>query len=134
MRQVIIAFAAMTCLLLVYADCSQGQLPQPAQPQPGVSIGFRNRSEYNVLVKGYTIVNGMQKPGQILQMKKSGGMAFEANVPVGVRYFTIYNANQPAIILMQNFPVSIQNRDVFFEIVPSPANPKLLILVPATMP
>jgi hypothetical protein len=38
------------------------------------------------------------------------------------------------VILLNNFPVAIQKRDVFFDIVVSPTNPKMLVLVPATMP
>jgi hypothetical protein len=130
MKQVIIAFAAMTCFLLALAEPSQGQLPN--QPLPGISVGFRNKTDLNILVKGYTVVNGMQKPGQILQMRKAGGMAFDVNVPPGIRYYTIYNANQPAIILLANFPVPLQ-KDTFFDIVHSPLNPKILVLVPSTM-
>jgi hypothetical protein len=118
-------------MLLAVADSTQ------AQQQPGtVSVGFRNQTNYNVLLKGYTIVNGQQRPGQILQLKKSGGMAFEGNVPMAsIRYITLYDANNPgAIILLQNFPVTIQKRDAFFDIVPSPLNPKVLVIVPAVMP
>ncbi len=61
-------------------------------------------------------------------------MAFDSNVPLGIRYVNLYDANNPTVILLRDFPVAIQKRDAFFDVVPSPTNPKMLILVPATMP
>jgi hypothetical protein len=127
MRLVLTAFVAMTCLLLAVAEFT------PAQQPNTVAVGFRNQTNSNILVQGYTIINKTQRPGQILQLKKSGGMAFD-NVPLGIRYVNIYDANNPTVILLRDFPVAIQKRDAFFDIVPSPTNPKVLMLVPATMP
>jgi hypothetical protein len=118
----------MTCLLLAVADFTPAQQPNP------VSVGFRNQTNSNILVQGYTIINKTRSPGQILQLKKSGGMAFDSTVPIGVRYVNIYDANNPTVILLRDFPVAIQKRDAFFDIVPTPTNPKIFMLVPATMP
>lgn len=69
-----------------------------------------------------------------MQLKKTGGMAFEANIQPGIRYITVYDANQPAVVLLRDFPVAIQKRDAFFDIVQSPTNPKIILVVPSTMP
>jgi hypothetical protein len=127
MRRALTTFAAITCILIAAAEFA------PAQQPNTVSIGFRNQTNSNILIQGCTIINKTRSVGQILQMKKTGGMAFD-NVPLGIRYITIYDANQPAVVLLRDFPVAIQKRDAFFDIVPSPNNPKVLMLVPATMP
>jgi hypothetical protein len=127
MRRVLTAFVAMACLLAA-VELTPAQQPMVA------SVGFRNQTNLPILVQGYTIINKTQRPGQILQLKKNGDVAFDANVPAGIRYITIYNANQPAVVLLRDFPVPIQKRDVFFDIMPSPNNPKVFVLVPGTMP
>jgi hypothetical protein len=127
MRRVLTAFVAMACLLAA-VETTLAQQPATA------SIGFRNQTNLPILVQGYSIINKTQRPGQILQLKKNGDVAYDANVLAGVRYITIYNANQPAVVLLRDFPVAVQKRDVFFDIMPSPTNPKILILVPGTMP
>ena len=71
----------------------------PAQQPGAASVGFRNQTNLPILVQGYTIINKTQRPGQILQLKKNGDVAFDANVPGGIRYITIYSANQPAVVL-----------------------------------
>jgi hypothetical protein len=127
MRQVATAFIAMTCLFVLTANAVQAQVPTTA------SVGFTNKSNMNVFVVGYTIVNGSKKGGPTLQLKKSGGKAFESNVPAGAkvtRVYTIHDANQPGNILGR-YEVAI-TRDAIFDIVPMPNNPKLLMIVPAT--
>ena len=123
MRQAATALIALTCLFFAVCESAQAQ----------VSVSFRNQTNTNVLVKGYTIVPGGKRNGQILPLPKNGGKAFEPNVPVGVRYITVHDALQPAKILLQDFPVPIQNRDVSFDIVPVPGNPNrvMLVLTPA---
>lgn len=106
----------------------------PSQQPNTTSVGFRNQTGGNIIVQGSTYFGKQERPGQLLQLKKNGGMAFDVNVPAGVRYITIYDANQPTVILLRNFPVPVQKRDMFFDIVPSPNNPKVLMLVPSTMP
>jgi hypothetical protein len=124
MRQVVTALIAMACLFVLKLDAVQAQVPKTA------SVGFNNKSEVNVIVIGYTIVNGSKKGGPALQLKKSGGKAFESNVPTGLtRYFTIHDANQLRNILCRQ-PIAITG-DMSFDIVPNPNNPKLLMIVPA---
>ena len=123
MRQALTALLAMTCLLLsiVAAVDAQGG-PNTA------SVGFHNRSDVNVIVIGYTIVNGSKKGGPTLQLKKTGGKGFESNVPPGIRYYTIHDANNPVTILGRH--QVLVNRDVTFDIVRNPAT-KMLTIVPA---
>lgn len=123
MRQALTALLAMTCLLLsiVAAVDAQGG-PNTA------SVGFHNRSDVNVIVIGYTIVNGSKKGGPTLQLKKTGGKGFESNVPPGIRYYTIHDANNPVTILGRH--QVLVNRDVTFDIVRNP-DTKMLTIVPA---
>jgi len=134
MSRVLTSFVAITCLLLAVAEFT------PAQQPNTVSVGFRNQTNSTILVKGYTNLNKKQQsPGQLLQMQKKGDpkkgdVAFDSGVPLGIRYISIYDANNPTVVILRDFPVAIQKRDQFFDIVPSPNNPKVLMLVPATMP
>ena len=124
MRQVATALLAMTCLIF-----SLGAAADAQGTPTSASVGFHNRTDVNVIVIGYTFVNGSKKGGPTLQLKKTGGKAFESNVPAGIRYFTIHDANNPITILGRQ---QIQiNRDVIFDIVPTPGNPKVLMIVPA---
>ncbi len=100
-----------------------------AQGQPTVAVGFRNRTESNLLVRGYTIVNGVQRSGPSLAMKKSQGMAFETNVPAGTRYYTVYDANNPLRVYLRDFPVFVTNRDLFINILPSPTDPNSVVFI-----
>ena len=128
MGQVITALIAMTCIAFVADGAVQAQLPKTA------SVGFQNRSDVNVIVVGYTIVNGSTRKGPALQLKKGGGKAFESNVPIGVaRTFTIHDANQPTIILGRH-QIPALTGDVIFDVVPSPNNPKILMLVQPKTP
>ena len=125
MRQVITALIAMTCLVFLAWEPTQAQQPKT------VTVGFRNRTDSNVLVKGYTVVNGTQRVGQLMQLRKSGGMAFENSVLAGVRFVTVYDAITTRVLL-RDFPVPIQNRDISFDIVPAPlpGQPTRITLVP----
>ena len=125
MRQALTAMLAITCLFF-FLDATVD-----AQAVPNnASVGFNNRSDVNVIVIGYTIVNGSKKGGPTLQLKKNGGRTFESNVPTGgIRYYTIHDANNPVTILGRH--QVLINRDVNFDIVPTPGNPKVLMIVPA---
>ncbi|MBI1833079.1 MAG: hypothetical protein HYR84_16690 [Planctomycetes bacterium] len=123
MRQVVTAFVAMTCLALFAPDNAWGQVPKT------VTVGFRNQTNSDLLVQGFTIVNGVQRLGQPVTIRK-GGIAFELNVPPGVRFYTIVDAKSPVRPLLLREPVTIQNRDASFTIMPSPNDPKRVVLVP----
>src|ERR1022692_639450 len=106
MRQVITALIATTCLAFLASSTVQAQGPNTA------SVGINNKTELNVIIQGYTIVNGSKKYGTPLQLRKSGSKAFESNVPGGVRYYTICDANNQARVLLRDFPVPIQTREL----------------------
>jgi hypothetical protein len=122
MRQVATALMAMTCLLFFSVSSALAQVSPPS------SVGFNNKSEININVIGYTIVNGQKRGGPVLQLKKTGGKAFESSVPAGFRVYTILDANNGRILGTQQVPI---NRDVIFDIVPAQGNPNRLMIVPA---
>jgi hypothetical protein len=115
----------MTWLVVLASSSAQ------AQPMPGVSVGCRNQTNMNVIVKGYTVVNGMQRSGPVMPLLRNGGRSFETNVPAGIRFYTIYDANQPTKVLLRDHPIPVLNRDIIFDIVPFPGNPNRVLLVPA---
>src|SRR5580765_8487074 len=121
MRQAVTALIAIACLAIFAAGSAQAQPPQ------GATVGFTNKSEVNVIVGGYTIVNNQKRSGPPLPLK-AGKQAFENNVPPGVRFYTILDANFQQIGSGQ---VIIRGGNVVLEIVPSRTNPKLLVIVPA---
>jgi hypothetical protein len=88
-----------------------------AQIPKSASVGFNNKTDLNIFIQGYTIVNGSKRYGPPLQLKKNGSMAFESSVPVGYRYYTICDANQPARVLLRDFQVPIKNREVSLDVV-----------------
>ncbi len=124
MRRVIIALIAMTCFSIT--ALVQGR----PQTQPSTaSVGFHNQSEFSIIVKGYTVVNGVQRAGPLVHLKK-GAKGFENNVPLGTRYYSVYDANQTSRILLQDNPVPIRNSMVLLNIVPSPTNANRVTIVP----
>jgi hypothetical protein len=114
----------MSCLMAWTAGDLQAQQPNTA------SVGFTNNSDFNVIVIGYTIVNGVKKAGPALQLKKNGGKAFENGVPSGFRNYTVLDANNSRILANQQIAI---NRDIAFEIKQSNL-PNRLIIMPASAP
>ncbi len=112
----------MTCFTFLASPPSQAQQPK------SVSVQFENHSDLNINVQGYTIVNNVQRPGNVLPMKKKSKGTFEPVLAGTVRYYTIYDANQPQRPILQNVPVNIPNRNAVLKIVPSPTNPKMLVI------
>ena len=126
MKFVVTLFAAMS---LAFAA---GTAPAQGPGQKGQTICFGNVSHTSVIVKGYTIVNGTPRPGQLLPIKKND-KAYEVNVPSGIRYYSVYDpVTQKAIL--QDLAVPIQNRDVFLLIRTSPTDPTKVVIVPAALP
>ena len=111
----------MTCFILSTATAVHAQLPNTA------SVGFNNKTELNVIIQGYTIVNGSKKYGTPLQLRKNGSKAFESNVPGGVRYYTICDANNQARVLLRDFPVLIQTRELSLDVIVAP-NGRIVIM------
>jgi hypothetical protein len=81
-------------------------------------------------VKGYSILppGNIKVAGPIIPIKK-GGMAFEAKVPAGIRYYTVYDVINPTQILLQDHAVLIGNRDVPLVIMTSPLNPTRVVII-----
>jgi hypothetical protein len=123
MRLAITALTAIICVAIAAIGSTYAQLPGT------VTVGFKNQSEVNVIVKGYTVVNGQPRAGANLQLPKKAGTAFERNVPAGIRYYTVFDANSFRV-LIKDHPVQIQNRDVPLAIVPVPNSPGRLMIVP----
>lgn len=101
----------MTCLLAFAAA------PVAAQTPKAFVVGIKNSTDMDIIVKGYTIVNGVQRAGPILQITK-GDKSFEINVPPGIRFYTVYDANYK--ILLRDQPVPVQNRNIAIEVATAP--------------
>jgi hypothetical protein len=120
MRQVITALLAMTCLLVIGWGQAQAQVP-------AASVKFTNKTDFNVVVRGFTIVNGQRRMGPPISIPK-GGVAFDVNVPAGIRYYGVWEGTR-FVVLLQNYQVPVQNRDLAFSILPNPTNPKQVVIV-----
>lgn len=103
-----------------------------AQPSRAPSITFRNDSKVGVIVQGSTEVNGMQRRGQPLTIQ-AGKTNYDSNLPKGVRFITIYDANQPTRILLRA-QVPVGKADLQFSIRPNPTNPALVVIVADVKP
>jgi hypothetical protein len=73
------------------------------------AVGFRNETKFPIIVQGSTMVNGMPKRGQLIQIAP-GKIGAENNVPAGDRVYTVYDG-QGQQVYIQNFPVRVQNAD-----------------------
>lgn len=119
MRQVITALIAMTCLWLFAGGSAEAQVPK------SFTVQITNRTDTDVLVKAYTIVNGVQRNGSIVQVPKNSH-AFEMSVPVGVRFYTVYDTKYQ--ILLRDHQVPIQNPNVAIQIMAVPGQPNRVII------
>lgn len=120
MKTFINASVATACVLLLLL-CESGK----AQVPNTVAVGFANVSHTAVIVKGYTIVNAQKRPGQLVPIKKNS-KGYEDTVPIGIRYYSVYDANTNRILLMDH-PVPIQN-NTFLSIMTSPLDPMKVII------
>jgi hypothetical protein len=114
----------MTCIFIAITDSVTAQVPGTG------TVGFMNKSHMAVIVKGYTVVKGTPVPGQLIPLKKDG-KGFETNVPAGIRFYTVYDANNPTRVLLRDQPLPI-NRDIILMIRTSPLDPTRVVIVPAT--
>lgn len=125
MRLTLTALTALSCVLLAVLDSAEGQQPQTA------TVGIKNKTDLTLIVKSFSVVNKSQKPGLFTTLPK-GGVGFDRQVPANnVRYYSVYDANQPVRPLIDNFGVPITG-DRVLAIVPHPNNPKMLVIVPET--
>jgi hypothetical protein len=124
MKQVATALIAMTCFALLALQQCQAQQPKMVQ------VSIMNHSDVPINVQGYTtFAAGVKRNGNIFQMKKKGGGAIEPVHAGTTRYYTIYDANQPARVLLRDFPINVPNRNIVLKVLPSPTNPKELVIV-----
>lgn len=92
----------------------------PAQGQnSGPGVGFRNDTTTPVIVQGVSVVNNMLRRGQPILIN-AGKTVWDNNLPMGVRYYTIYDANQTSRILLQNQLVRVQTTDQLYSIRTAP--------------
>ncbi len=143
MRRVLTLYAVVTCLAFGWELSSFAQPPVPKggggpvpntlqpgngpfNPRPGLglmptSVGFRNETKNAIVVQGFTVVKGIERRGQpvLLPPNRSN---FDMNVPMGIRVYSVYDANQPANILLREFPIPIKGNDLLFSIKSQGAN------------
>src|SRR5438477_1464951 len=98
--------------LTIAAGLLEGAQAQ-AQPQLqtqvlGPGIGFRNDLKVPVIVQGVSIVNNMQRRGQPFVVQP-GKAVWDNNLPIGLRFYTIYEAANQRILLKEQ-KVLIQPR------------------------
>jgi len=122
MKQVVTAFVAIACFALLASQGGQAQQPK------AVTVQIINLTGSDISVHGYTVVNNVPRKGAVLQVKKKGGMAFEQTAGSTARFYAISDPVRPLLVL-QTIPVNVPNRDVVLKIMPSPTNPKMLIMV-----
>lgn len=114
------------CLALTPWSAGQGQFTAPG-------IGFRNDSKVAVIVQGWSVVNNMPRRGQPLLIQPDKRV-WDNNVPPGIRYYSVYDANQPSKVLLRDFPVPVGTNDQFFAIRPVPSNPSRVLLQREPLP
>jgi hypothetical protein len=124
MRRVVIALLAILWLAL--------PAPAPVAAQNFPAIGFKNESPVPLIIQGWSLINGVQRRGAPIAIAP-GRVAFDLNVPQGPRFYTVYNANQPALILLRDFPIPPRPGDALFIVRPSRMNPaQAEIVLPGT--
>lgn len=129
MRAVVIIFLVTLCG--VFTPWERPALAQGPAPK-GATVGFRNEVKAAFIVQGHSIALGMQVRGQPMLLDY-GKMAFESNLPHGVRYYTVYDRNQPARVLLRDFPVPVEG-DLFLSIRAVPNMQGRVTLVPGPPP
>lgn len=106
----LVAFA-LAGLALVMCPAS------PAQAQaPAVTIQFDNQTPLPIYIQGISVVGGTTLKGHAIFIPP-GRSALDRNVPPGTRNYRIFDGNQPSRVLLPNFPVKVENRDLGFSIV-----------------
>lgn len=98
--------------LVVFGVFAPGQQSHGQLPAPG--IGFRNDLTIPVIVQGVSLVGNMQRRGQPFLIKP-GKTVWDNNLPMGLRYYTLYDGNRQRILL-RNRAVRIDKVDQFFVI------------------
>lgn len=92
---------------------------------PGTTIGFRNDTKTPIIVQGTSKVNNLPRRGQPIFVPV-GRIGFDS-APIGIRFINIYDAQQR--ILLADFPIIVQNRDLLYSVIPSPTQRDRVILI-----
>lgn len=114
------------CSLLAILDDARAQGPTAA-------IAFRNETMGPVIIQGVSRINNMPRRGQPILVPPSR-VGFDLNVPGGVRLINIYDAQQPSRILLNDFAVPVQSREISLVIRPHPMHRDRVIVIPAGTP
>ena len=107
-----LASSVTAVVLILLGSCASAQEVRGQTAGPG--IGFRNDLKVPVIVQGVSLVGNMQRRGQPFVVNP-GKKVWDNNLPMGMRYYTIYEANQQRILLRDR-PVRILTADQFFAI------------------
>jgi hypothetical protein len=91
-------------------------------------IGFRSDLPKPVVVQGASVVNNMVRRGQPFPVLP-GRISWDANLLPVPRLITIYDANQPNLLLFRD-TIPFQGQDMLFSIQPNPIGPMPVRLVP----
>lgn len=111
------------CLALLVLPALGGAQPLIVRAE---GIGFRNDLPVPIVVQGASIVNNMLRRGPPLLIPP-GRAAWDINLPPGLRFVTIYDANQPNRILYREPPIPFKGRDLFFSVLPAPVPNRVLL-------
>jgi hypothetical protein len=121
------SFTAIILVLLGFLNPQQ----QIEAQVPGPGIGFRNDLKAPVIVQGVSVINKVQRRGQAFRVEP-GKTVWDSNLPLGIRYYTVYDANTR--ILLPNQMVQVVGKDQFFSITINVGNPVPVKLVPEAVP
>ena len=120
-----VSLTAITLILLGLLNPRQQAWAQV----PGPGIGFRNDLKAPVIVQGVSVINKVQRRGQAFRVEP-GKTVWDSNLPLGIRYYTVYDANTRILLPNQAIPVV----DQFFSITINVGNPVPVKLVAEAVP
>jgi hypothetical protein len=133
------AAAVLTALLSARAPAPAQVppvLPKPNGPGPvqksvpTVAVAFRNDLDKPIIVQGFSVVNGFQRRGQPIPVP-AGKVNFDNNVPIGVRFITVFDGTQPSRVLARNVRIPVEpGRELRVLIRFAPNNPDQILVVP----
>ncbi len=102
-----------------------------AQNVPPVTIIFRNESRVPIIVQGWSLVGGVQRRSAPIPIPPTRNNV-DINVPLGPRFYSVYHANQPALVLLRDFPIPVDGNLILI-VRPSRQNPNMAeIVLPGT--
>lgn len=101
---------------------------EAAAQGPPATVIFRNDAKSPVIIQGISNIEGMVRRSQPI-LVAVGGSAGDFNVPAGMRFYSVYDANQPSRVLARDVPFSIP-AGVNLLIAVRPLSPTQVGLVP----